>query len=147
MASPDSDSHAEQRANELYWGSDASVNQIADELELSKSALYGIIHPLPAGRRCPVCGGEAQFANRTAKQRDLVTCLECAWEGSSDDAALEADAEDGQPGAMRGASRRPATRRRRSDGTDAPAGARLWLGGAFLGAAAGLALVLWTRRH
>jgi predicted DNA-binding protein YlxM (UPF0122 family) len=47
---------AEDRANELYWGSDRSVNQIADELDLSKGALYGMIRPLPAALACPECG-------------------------------------------------------------------------------------------
>ena len=30
---------ADDRANELYWGSEQSVNQIADALDLSKGAL------------------------------------------------------------------------------------------------------------
>jgi len=39
--------NAEDRANELYWGSDRSVNQIADDLDLSKGALYEMIRPSP----------------------------------------------------------------------------------------------------
>jgi hypothetical protein len=69
------------RANELYWGSDLSVNQIAETLELSKSRLYGVIRPEPTGRACPICGFEADFPNRTAKDRKMVVCSECGFEG------------------------------------------------------------------
>src|SRR5690606_33629189 len=47
---------ADDRANELYWGSNRSVNQIAEDLDLSKGALYGMIRPLPAAMGCPACG-------------------------------------------------------------------------------------------
>ena len=55
-----------EAANELYWDSEKSVNQIADELDLSKGALYGLIRPLPAGVGCPLCGDEVVSPNRTA---------------------------------------------------------------------------------
>jgi hypothetical protein len=69
------------RANELYWGSDLSVNQIAESLELSKSRLYGVIRPQPTGQACPICGFEADYPNRTAKDRAMVICSECGFEG------------------------------------------------------------------
>ena len=44
------------QANELYWRSEQSVNQIAEAMDLSKSGLYALVRPLPAGRTCPECG-------------------------------------------------------------------------------------------
>ena len=68
------------RANELYWESDRSVNQIADEMELSKGMLYGMIRPLAAGVACPRCSSDMEYANRTARERGLVTCPACSLE-------------------------------------------------------------------
>lgn len=82
-----------EKANSLYWESDASVNEIADQLDLSKGALYGIIQPLDADARCPECGGALEYANRTARDRDVVTCPGC---GLEDELALvQAVALDG----------------------------------------------------
>ncbi len=74
------------RANELYWSSDLSVNQIAEELDLSKGMLYGLIHPAPAGLACPECAEELVYANRTASDRALLACPRCGWEGDEDEA-------------------------------------------------------------
>src|SRR5262245_18188893 len=71
---------SDTRANELYWGSNKSVNQIADELELSKGMLYGMIRPLPAELSCPRCSTGMEFANRTARERGLITCPSCGLE-------------------------------------------------------------------
>lgn len=68
------------QANERYWNSDAGVNQLARELELSKGALYEIIAPLPAGVPCPHGDGELAFANRTARERGFVSCPACGLE-------------------------------------------------------------------
>lgn len=130
---------AEDRANELYWGSDRSVNQIAEELDLSKGALYGMIRPLPAALSCPTCKAEVVHPNRTAQERRLVTCPECGWEGSEDEADPWAEAPDeagDAPRATAGLHDGP------FDG-----GVRAIAGGALLGAAVGLALVLWARRR
>jgi predicted RNA-binding Zn-ribbon protein involved in translation (DUF1610 family) len=75
-----------QRANELYWHSDRSVNQIAEDLDLSKGALYGVIEPQLSGLGCPLCGDEVVYANRTAKDRELLGCPTCDWDGSPDEA-------------------------------------------------------------
>jgi len=116
------------RANDLYWSSNDSVNQIAEELDLSKGALYSAIMPLATGLECPSCGGEAVVPNRTARDRALLECSACAWTGSSSEAVM---------GEVVGRSP-----------TTAPSGlGRIVVGGALLGAAAGLALVLWTRRR
>lgn len=73
------------RANELYWTSDGSVNQIADELDLSKGALYAAIIHLPAGMGCPLCGGEVGYPNRTAREKEQLDCPTCDWDGSADE--------------------------------------------------------------
>ena len=69
-----------ETANELYWGSDASVNRLAQELDLSKGALYDLISPYPAGFPCPRGDGEMVYANRTARARGFVSCPTCGLE-------------------------------------------------------------------
>lgn len=127
----------ELKATELYWGSDTSVNQIAEELDLSKSALYGVIHPLPAALGCPLCQNEVVFANRTARQRRRVSCPICTWEGMEDETVPEVGGDDELVDEV--APPPPSSIDRRVG--------RVALGGALLGAAAGLALVLWVRRR
>jgi len=150
-------SDADSRANELYWGSDRSVNQIAEELDLSKGALYEMIRPLAAGFGCPLCGAEVVHSNRTAKERQRVDCSSCGWDGTEDEAIpIEGRAlgpDTGSPARDSAADDLYAE----SD-FDAPApplafaddpaarGQRLIVGGALLGAAVGLALVIWARR-
>jgi len=136
---------AVQRANELYWDSDRSVNQIAEDLDLSKGALYGIIEPQRVGLGCPLCGDEVGWANRTAKDRESLTCNTCDWDGSPDEAG--------------GISEPPAPLDVVDDGAEVPAtlppppmtvaNTRMSTiaGGALIGAAIGLALVLWARRR
>lgn len=136
------DRETEHRANELYWSSDMSVNQIADEMDLSKGMLYGLIRPKPAGLGCPECGDELVYANRTAKERGMLACAQCGWEGEEDDAdAQGADGSVALPGFAE------------EEGSASPTAApdadrnRILLGGALLGAAAGLAFVFWSRRR
>ncbi|MFQ5538328.1 MAG: hypothetical protein ACE5GJ_12850 [Gemmatimonadota bacterium] len=138
MSSEGTTREIEARANDLYWNSDLGVNQIAEELDLSKGTLYGLIAPLPADAACPECGEAVVFANRTARDRAVVSCPVCEWEGRLEDARpLQA----GAPGP--------------GDEADSPvrlawlddSRARTLVGGAFLGAAAGLALVFWARRR
>lgn len=137
MDGHDADQTVRARADELYWSSDMSVNQIADELDVSKGMLYEIIRPLPTAEACPECGEELAYPNRTARDRGLVACAACGWEGS------EEDVEDFGGGV--GLQLPP--HEQESAGVRLSARNRVALGGAFLGAAAGLALVLWTRRR
>lgn len=199
-----------ERANELYWGSDESVNRIADDLDLSKGALYGIIEPEASGRGCPLCGDEVVYANRTAKDRGMLACPTCEWDGTAEEAMDQPAADDpaprdlepegaatgrgdnrsdrdevspqdsnarpddgdarGQEGDVRSddsESRSDDSESRPDDRTmpasidreESPpsdevpprplvhADPRTIAGGALLGAAVGLALVLWTRRR
>lgn len=149
-------SDADARANELYWGSDRSVNQIAEELDLSKGALYEMIRPLAAGLGCPLCDAEVVHSNRTAKERQRVDCPACGWDGTEDEGM---PVEDRAPRFTARAPKRDAgdalyegndlddTARPPAIADDPAArGQRLIIGGALLGAAVGLALVIWARR-
>jgi len=153
---------ADDRANELYWGSDQSVNQIADELDLSKGALYEMIRPLAAGYGCPICGGEVVHSNRTAKERGRVDCPSCGWDGTEDEAVGGPEApspEAAAPRAPRLEGVEPVDEIYPADDYDAPGPPpasetarvtsvrRVVAGGALLGAAVGLALVIWARRR
>ncbi len=146
------------RANELYWGSDKSVNQIADDLELSKGALYGIIEPEPSGLGCPLCGDEVVYSNRTAKTKEMLDCPTCDWDGGPDEtidrvttvapssngaSATRSDmvsGDDDEDDSNYPAERLPPPPIIRPSTTTVA-------GGALIGAAVGLALVLWARRR
>ncbi|MYE15589.1 MAG: hypothetical protein F4Y07_03810 [Gemmatimonadetes bacterium] len=72
------------KANELYWHSEESVNQLARELDLSKGTLYEILAPLPADLRCPHNDGDLSYPNRTARDRGFVSCATCGFEDEED---------------------------------------------------------------
>jgi hypothetical protein len=139
-AAPDQEATAQ--ANELYWRSEFSVNQIAEQMDLSKGALYGMIEPLPVGLECSVCGTELVYGTRTAQERGRASCPGCGWDGEENEAdPIGADAPVTLPLELEPALRAPpaiAVDRARD---------RILIGGALLGAAAGLALVLWARRR
>jgi len=143
MHASDVTSEVVEHANELYWRSDRSVNRIAEELDLSKGALYGIIEGEPTGLGCPLCGEEVLYMNRTAKVRGQLDCPTCDWDGSVDETAgidaSSAGSDDVESGVGLPVLTPPARIMLPS--------ARTIAGGALLGAAAGLALVLWARRR
>lgn len=136
MDGDDDERTTDTRVDELYWSSDMSVSQIAEELDVSKGMLYEMIRPQPAAQTCPECGEELAYPNRTARARGLVACPACGWDGSEEEVEPFGDAgglelpSDDEPAPCRWTSRD-----------------RVMLGGALVGAAAGLALVLWTRRR
>lgn len=76
---PDQDALS-QEANQRYWESDESVNQIGEALGLSKGVLYGLLEPLAAGLPCPGCGEEMVFPNRTARDKGFLECPDCGLE-------------------------------------------------------------------
>jgi hypothetical protein len=84
-------------ANRLYWETNASVAEIADQLAISRRALYDAIEPRPAQAPCPECGVILVFRNRTAAERRRAECLECELE-----MALEELTGGGAPGATAG---------------------------------------------
>lgn len=143
MSGAGTDRETEFKANEFYWGSERSVNQIAEELDLSKGTLYGLIRPRPSGLTCPECAEELVYANRTAKERHMVACPACGWEGDE----VDADANGGDGGVSL-----PSLDEDEDDVSVPPfqfssGRQRTLVGGALLGAAVGLAFVFWTRRR
>ena len=81
--------NAHDQANRLYWESEASVNEIADRLDLSKGALYQMIEPLAAEVDCPDCGAMLEYPNRTALDRGLMQCSTCGRQNvHADDEAV-----------------------------------------------------------
>ena len=71
------DEQGTAEANRLYWDTETSVAEIADQLDLSRRALYGAVRPLPTGVACARCGGELQYENRSARKSGQATCLAC----------------------------------------------------------------------
>jgi hypothetical protein len=138
MGAPEPTAELARRANELYWGSDHSVNQIAEDLDLSKGALYDLVRPLQSGLGCPMCSAEVVYSNRTAKERGRLDCPICGWDGRPDEAAMEVDEDEPSVALTGPVAQEPPPSDDRF---------RFAAGGALLGAAVGLAVVLWARRR
>lgn len=129
---PSDERELAQRANQLYWDSDESVNEIADELGLSKGALYGLVEPRLSGLPCPRCGTEMEYPNRTAREKGYLACPACDLE--EDEAVVRSGGDPFDVPARSGTA------------DSGEALNRLLLGSALLGAAAGVALMIWARR-
>ncbi len=86
------------QANELYWQSGQSVNQIAEAMDLSKSGLYELIRPFPADRACPECGEGLVFPNRTTEHKSIASCPECEYVDEASGAGSKAGTEARPPG-------------------------------------------------
>ena len=132
--------------NRLYWGSDASVADIADRLGVSRRALYDGIEPRPAGAPCGECGSPLEFRNRTAAERGEGTCPACGGEervaGGNEPTEPELAGDPGIERMARSAALSPAPPRRVPQAASGPA-----LGSALLaGLAAGAALGYVIRR-
>jgi hypothetical protein len=128
---------AGSEANRLYWESDASVGEIADQLAMSRRALYDAIEPRPAGVACTECGVALVFRNRTAMERRRAECLECEIEQALEAGGVDMGAGPGRPETAAGpglAAARPSPVRSRES---SPLGSGVVLGGSLL---AGLAL-------
>jgi hypothetical protein len=69
-----------ERANDLYWASDMTVDEIVDDLGVSRTSLYAAIEPIPAGLVCTDCDERMVYTNRTARDRGLATCPACGRE-------------------------------------------------------------------
>lgn len=139
---------ADDRANALYWGSDMSVNQIAEALDLSKGALYEMIRPLATAISCPSCGAETVHPNRTAKERGLVACPDCGWGAEGAPAPATSVARAPSKPALAAA---PARERRlpAAEPTSGRGGLSkgTLVAGLLVGAVAGAAIYLWSRRR
>jgi hypothetical protein len=139
-----------ERANDLYWGSEESVSSIADDLDLSKGALYGLVTPRPSGLPCPRCSAEMEYPNRTARDKGFLVCPECDLEEDEELVRVEwreAARRSGDPALVVSPGSGETARRPPALALQDPAVRRRVLAGtALLGAAAGLALALWARR-
>ncbi|TVP72943.1 MAG: hypothetical protein EA352_12320 [Gemmatimonadales bacterium] len=147
MARDPAESDLRREANRRYWETSESVNGIAEAMELSKGRLYGLLESLPVEATCPECGGVLAFEHRTARDRGVLTCQSCGFEGGADEVEGGTEVRP-HPAAsrQRGAARtsgagsvRPASR------GSGPAGDGLVVGALLVGVAAGLALGRWLR--
>jgi hypothetical protein len=101
-----SDPDLTAEANRLYWDTDTSVAGIAEQLHLSRRALYDVLRPGPAGVKCSVCGGEMIFENRSARSAGQPICSLCGARPGAEPEIVAAPAEPvavtaGDPGALR----------------------------------------------
>ena len=64
------------RANELYWSGGMTVDDIVEELGISRTALYSAIEPAPAGLTCADCRVRMVHTNRTMRERGMDRCHE-----------------------------------------------------------------------
>lgn len=64
-----------ERANLMYWNSSETVDRIAEQLGMSRNALYASVRPLPTGAECPDCGEELVFPNRSSRLAGRALCL------------------------------------------------------------------------
>ena len=95
-----------QKANRLYWESGRSVNQIAEDLGLSKGALYEMISPLASEFGCPLCESPMHYAHRTAHDKGVLTCSGCETQFEDSDPQLQPlNAEAAPTAALQGGPR------------------------------------------
>ncbi|HEV2736832.1 MAG TPA: hypothetical protein VGV85_18475 [Longimicrobiaceae bacterium] len=66
-----------ERANRMYWNSSETVDRIAEQLGMSRNALYASVRPEPAGVECPECDEELVFPNRTSRLAGRALCVSC----------------------------------------------------------------------
>ena len=136
--------HLAPRANELYWETSISVNQIADELELSKGALYGLIEPLASGLPSPHSDAEMVYPNRTARDRGFLVDPVSGHEEDEETLRekLEHAGIDVPPPPVRTAEKKPVPPSDRRATTQ-----RVIAGTALLGVAAGIIIAGWARKN
>lgn len=134
------------RANRLYWESDVSVNQIAEQLEISKGRLYEVVRPLPSGLPCPRCGEEMVFPNRTAREKGFLSCPACGLEEEETEVQGAWSETAGRAGGGALVVPPEALERAR-EGPEEGRRTRIVAGTALLGIAAGIALATWLGRR
>lgn len=84
----------QDEANELYWHSDRTVDQIVNDLGIRRSALYNAILPVSAGTSCPRCGDRMVFTNRTNQTAGRSVCGVCGTQAvAGEDAGREVPLE------------------------------------------------------
>lgn len=103
MPAIDSTPHSTlEQANELYWNSERTVEEITRELRLGRSTLYAGVRPIPAGMACPDCADPMVFTNRSNRDAGTATCPACTVEAhvTGEPAAQRREPEEalGDPG-------------------------------------------------
>lgn len=89
----ETDRSAIEQANRLYWDSDASVADIADQLGWSRRALYDAIEPLTIEATCVTCGTPLVYANRSARNAGTSSCIVCVADVEVDEKRAGANSE------------------------------------------------------
>jgi hypothetical protein len=84
---PDPMDQLRQQANDLYWTSSDTVEQLASELGMSRKGVYSAVQPLPTGTSCLHCNEVMVFANRTNRAAGLATCPTCGTQTNVDEQA------------------------------------------------------------
>jgi hypothetical protein len=140
------------QANELYWNSSETVDQLAARLGMSRNALYGAVQPVAAGVVCTTCNEPLVFVNRSSRTAGRASCPGCGVEQQVDAAiAAAASAPAHDPNAVHPVPP-PAEaggtieHLKESLGAVEPERAALIGGAAALGAAVGAAAVKALRR-
>jgi hypothetical protein len=137
------DEQLTREANRLYWATAASVSEIADQLVMSRRALYDALEPRPAMEDCQLCGAVLVFRNRTALERRRAECPECETERVLDGATGLDDQAAPQVEQERVAARLSPLRR----GGGAPASGVYLAGLLLAGLAAGATAGYFLRRR
>jgi len=101
-----SDPDVTGEANRLYWETDTSVAGIAEQLHLSRRALYDVLRPGAAGAKCTICGGDMVYENRSARSAGQPVCSLCGARPGSEPEVVVSVPEPvvvtaGDPGALR----------------------------------------------
>lgn len=151
LDSPDADA-LRDTANELYWNSADTVDQIARELGISRNAMYSSVRPIPAGASCVHCDEPLLFTNRTSRSARAAFCPVCEIQVTLGEDMPSAGAASVSDGAVRVAPVPPP-----GDGTlmqlkeelaqVPPERAAMIGGAAALGAAVGAAAVRLIRKR
>jgi|GEM_PF-488508 len=79
LATESADS-ARERANDAYWHSDETVDQLASRLGITRTMVYSSVAPLPASAICVHCDRELVYTNRTSRAAGLAVCPVCERE-------------------------------------------------------------------
>src|SRR5690625_7981203 len=85
VAMPDAREGLVAEVNRTYWDTEKPVTQIAAELGISRRTIYDMLIPEPTGERCPTCGGELAYPNRSARLAGEGVCPTC---GQTNDLTL-----------------------------------------------------------
>lgn len=91
----DGPSGVTEQVNELYWSGDRTVDEIVEELGISRTALYTSIEPVPSGVTCADCHERMVFPNRTARDRGVAVCPRCGRESAPGAESVAMGAESG----------------------------------------------------